>query len=141
MKTATLTRTKTSDQGTFGTMVINEHSYVSGELPWRDNHNELSCIPVGMYTCTWRFSNHFQKNLYHVENVKGRDGVLIHPAHLMGDTTKGLKSELLGCIALGKVKGIINAQEAVLQSKAAIDEFNEYLNGQPVELVIVEKYG
>ena len=49
---ATLTRTKTGDSGTFGNLRLDDGSlFVTGELPWRDNAPQKSCIPAGTYTC------------------------------------------------------------------------------------------
>lgn len=61
------------------------------ELPWLENRRRISCIPEGEYVLQKRFSPKFKWHL-HLQNVPGRDFILIHPAN---DATK----ELLGCIA------------------------------------------
>jgi|SRR5579863_333349 len=61
------------------------------ELPWKENHAQVSCIPEGRYGLTKRFNNKFRWHL-HVMNVLQRTGILIHPAN-------DALQELKGCIA------------------------------------------
>lgn len=61
------------------------------ELPWRENQRNISCIPEGRYRLTLYPSKKFGMRLL-INNVKGRDGILIHPAN---DAAK----ELQGCVA------------------------------------------
>ncbi len=61
------------------------------ELAWLENQNRISCIPEGEYVLLKRFSPKFQWHL-HLQNVPGRDLILIHPAN-------DAKKELMGCIA------------------------------------------
>ena len=61
------------------------------ELPWLQNQRNVSCIPEGRYELKLRVTAKRGQHLL-VVNVKGRDGILIHPAN---DASK----ELRGCIA------------------------------------------
>ncbi|TDE05803.1 DUF5675 family protein [Flavobacterium sandaracinum] len=61
------------------------------ELPWLQNQRRVSCVPEGEYVLRQRFSPKFKWHL-HLQNVPGRDLILIHPAN-------DAKKELLGCIA------------------------------------------
>lgn len=61
------------------------------ELPWLGNQRRISCIPTGEYVLQKRFSPKFKWHL-HLQNVPGRDLILIHPAN-------DARKELLGCIA------------------------------------------
>lgn len=61
------------------------------ELPWLQNQRNVSCIPEGRYELKLRATANRGQHLL-VVNVKGRDGILIHPAN---DAMK----ELRGCIA------------------------------------------
>jgi hypothetical protein len=61
------------------------------ELPWLQNQRNVSCIPEGRYELRMRATAKRGQHLL-VLNVKGRDGILIHPAN---DASK----ELRGCIA------------------------------------------
>ena len=78
--------------GTNGDLVLNGklicHTIV---LPWKENEHAHSCIPEGSYRLTRRFTEHLGHHFL-VENVPGRDLILIHPAN---DALKELK----GCIA------------------------------------------
>lgn len=138
MKHARLTRIETSDHGTFGVVHFGNYSLFTGELPWRGNASGLSCIPAGKYTCLWTYSPAFKRMMYLVDQVKDRSGIRIHPANLMGDTRKGLKSHLLGCITLGERRGTIKGQQAVLVSRPAVSKLESYMAGEPFELEIVD---
>ncbi len=61
------------------------------ELPWLQNQRSVSCIPEGRYELRKRVTQKRGQHLL-VVNVKGRDGILIHPAN-------DAKKELRGCIA------------------------------------------
>lgn len=136
----TLTRLESSNQGTFGDFSLIRNgtleSFYSGELPWRDNQSNLSCIPKGTYKVAlvdWLKHN---KKVYMVQGVKGRGGILIHSANYMGDMEKGYKTQLKGCIALGERLGIMEGQKALLMSAPAIRRFYNLLNGESFELEI-----
>lgn len=131
-----LQRGPSTDHGTFGVMTAGGQSWFTGELPWRDNTSDVSCIPAGVYRCAMSFSPRFRVQMYQVLEVVGRVGVRIHPANLMGDVTKGMKSQLHGCIALGKKLGYIDGQKAVLVSRPAMREFEAAMKGQPFTLEI-----
>ena len=74
---------------------------------------------------------------YHVNNVKGRDSILIHSANFAGDVDLGFKTHLLGCIALGQKFGVVDGQLAVLLSTAAISAFHREMNRQPFDLEVM----
>jgi hypothetical protein len=61
------------------------------ELPWKNNHTRVSCIPEGRYELVKRWSPRFNRHLQ-VMNVPGREYILIHPAN-------EALHELKGCIA------------------------------------------
>src|SRR5690242_2550775 len=61
------------------------------ELPWLQNKRSISCIPEGRYELKNRITAKRGQHLL-VMNVKGRDGILIHPAN-------DARKDLLGCIA------------------------------------------
>jgi hypothetical protein len=61
------------------------------ELPWLQNKRSVSCIPQGRYELKKRTTAKRGQHLL-VVNVKGRNGILIHPAN-------DAKKELRGCIA------------------------------------------
>lgn len=143
MKTAYLFRKPTSDQGTFGFLVADGKIWNSLELPDRDNKQNISCIPSGEYTCKIRYSPHFKRITFHLQDVKGRSYILIHSANFAGDKEKGWQSHLNGCIALGKSSGRAknkfgNFQMAVFNSRTAIREFMNTMNNEEFKLIIKE---
>ncbi len=133
---AKLTRSESGDEGTFGELLVLDRVFKTGELPWRDNNPDFSCIPAGTYQAKVTFSNRFQRPLYELQAVPAREHIRMHPANWMGDTKKGLKCQLEGCIALGFAVGQLEDQKAIQQSKAAVAEFMELTQSQDIELTI-----
>lgn len=137
MRRATLTRTETTDQGTFGTLVTDTgFTCRTGELPWRDNHSDFSCIPPGEYFCSYHYSPSHGL-CYWVGAVPNRQDIQIHSANFCGDKTKGFKSELLGCIAPGLDVGILASQKAVIHSREALIALETNLNCENLMLKIL----
>lgn len=136
-----LVRTESTDQGTFGTLMVSSRGIVfqcfTGELPWRDNAGSISCIPIGTYNVTWGLSPRLKKYTYRIEGVPKRSGVLIHSANLMGDMDKGYMTQLKGCIALGERRGYIDKQKAILVSKPCVSRFESIMGPSPFKLEIV----
>lgn len=81
------------------------------ELPWRDNQNNISCIPEGTYPITPRRSAKYNDHL-HILNVPNRSYILVHEANYV--------HELRGCIAVGKERkhlngdGLIDVSHSIL---------------------------
>lgn len=136
MKKVILQRKESSDHGTFGKIFVGEHVFFTGELPWRENRANVSCIPAGVYQCYWTPSPAFRRKLYIVSDVKNRSGVRMHSANLMGDREKGFLSQLNGCISLGEKLGFLDGQKALLLSMPAMRKFEKLLNYEPFELEI-----
>jgi hypothetical protein len=132
-----------TDQGSFGTMTLeNGESWLCLELPYRNNQNGLSRILPGNYTAKLLWSEHFGRNLYHLQDANGRHAIEIHNANFAGDVTKGWKSQLHGCCAPGKSQGQLDRgdgvmQNAILQSLIALEEFMTATNGEDLSIEIV----
>lgn len=147
MRIVTLESEISTDEGTFGVLTSDSgFSCSTGELPWRNNDAGKSCIPEGIYTCSLIFSPHFQKNIYHVENVPNRTDVEIHAGNFCGDTDAGYDSDVLGCILLGASVGQLNNrhvparnQKAVLSSGATLIRFIADMNGENFQLRVIRK--
>ena len=140
MPKLTLTRLESSAHGTFGLLQF-EHdgwleSFYTGELPWLDNASGKSCIPVGTYKVTKTNWIKYNKPVYILKDVPGRQGILIHSANFMGDREKGLKSQLYGCIALGEKLGTMEGQKALLVSSPAVRRFQDIMEWADFELEI-----
>lgn len=124
---AFLSRFYQDDEVTLGTFAIEGKKrplFYTLENPWRDNKQRISCIPNGVYKVS-PFSGVKYKNVYQVENVPGRDAILLH----WGNTVKNTE----GCILLGL--GALN--DSVTQSVAAINKLISILDYQPFELHIM----
>jgi len=128
-----LDRTSTGPHGTFGTLTGLDFDFHSLELPWVDTNGDglgdpqKSCITPGTYKCEWHTSPKYGP-CYEVTGVEGRSHILIHPANW--------SHQLLGCIALGKGRGVLNGKPAITQSRDAIKEFHNHMAQQPFTLEV-----
>lgn len=114
MKQLALNRLHDWEGVTRGELIVESKHFYTLELLWNDNKVKESCIPGGAY--------HIEKNergVWEIMNVPGRDKIQIHAGNTAADTT--------GCILLGKSRGILEGMPAVLQSKDAMEEFNEIM--------------
>ena len=73
------------------------------ELPWKNNHTGVSCIPEGRYELAKRWSPKFGRHLQ-MMNVSGRELILIHPANEALRELKGCIAPV--CLLTGAGKGI-----------------------------------
>lgn len=140
MERIILERFETSDQGTFGKIRIGNETFYTLELPWRENQNNISCIPPGVYECMMTDSAHFKRKMYLVDGVNGRTGIRIHSANFGGDATLGLKKQLNGCIALGLHIGTLSGQKCILLSSAAVPKFERIMERESFLLEIQNGY-
>lgn len=152
----TLIRTKSSDQGTLGQIVMPDKTILyTCELPYKDSNKDshgdsnTSCIDPGhTYDAKFLWSPKHDANKYHILGVVGRDVIEMHSGNFGGDTSlkdsKGnqlYQSDILGCILLGRSIGILknkfgNMQEAVESSVSAVTYFETYMKGEPFTLTI-----
>ena len=128
-----LIRNPSTPYGTFGQLIGFDFDYYSLELPWVDTNGDglgdpqKSCITPGEYECVWHTSPKYGP-CYEVTGVVGRTHILIHPANW--------SHQLLGCIALGKGRGVLNGKPAITQSRDAIKEFHNHMAQQPFTLQV-----
>lgn len=88
------------------------------ELPWKDNHQRISCIPVGMYDVQKRLSEKFGE-VVRVLNVTGREGILIHAGNKVSDVQ--------GCILPG-----IKSNDIVISSRIHLRKILELVKNKAV---------
>lgn len=149
-----LIRQPTTDEGTFGLLSLPARalSWVSLELPWRDNEQMRSCIRPGpgegelTYRCSLRqtskWSPRDDRRLFGVNDVEGRTDILLHAANYGGDIDLGWHTDLLGCIApgmrFGKLKHpeVGHEQSAILGSRTALAEAMAELGDEDFDLVV-----
>lgn len=156
MKKATVIRVDDIRQ-TLGVMNVDNGGFVSKslELPWKNNDNNISCIPIGKYTCKYTRSPRMsvehltrwlkknvgkteadcpesEKNVYTYEimNVPKRGGVRIHSANYF--------HQLRGCIALGNAAKDMDMDgcDDISHSGQTIKAFEKYMNYEDFELEI-----
>lgn len=92
------------------------------ELPWQDNHNEVSCIPKGTYSVAKISpSANIPYEHFAIQNVPSRSGVCIHAANYV--------SQLRGCIAVGLAEGDINGDGLldITSSQTALKKLLDFL--------------
>ena len=110
MNTATLTRNKFTDAGTFGDW-LSDTGFKCVTLE-RLKLGEHGCIPAGTYICELRYSNAHKTQdygygkgmVYGLKDVPGRTDVEIHSANWavpIKTETEPEHLQLLGCIAPG----------------------------------------
>ncbi len=136
----TLLRTSSGESGTFGVLLVPEMAALRTiELPEKGNRRNVSCIPTGTYQVSWEYSKKFGHS-YKIKNVPGRSHILFHAGNFAGNTGKGYVSHFKGCIGIGKFSGRLNGQLAIIDSKQAIEEFNERMNENDFMLRITALY-
>ena len=139
----TIDRFATGDEGTQGKAALDDvGSWCVLELPWRDNHAKLSCIPARTYKAKLQLSKHFHRQLYLLLDVPDRTEIEMHPGNWAGDEVKGFKTDVEGCIMLGHSFGHLGTghgipgQLALIASREAISEFMAMTKGQEIDVVI-----
>ncbi len=141
-----MVRFQSNQFGTFSLLTLQSgKTLIIGELPWKDNRPNLSCIPKNEYVCRRIISPKFGE-VYKVDNVPNRTNILIHAANFVGDTEKRLKSDVLGCLAPGKRMGTLSlanktGQLAVLASGDALRELLAEVDGESFLLNITGVVG
>lgn len=118
--TPTLTLTRLTDDGqtTLGVLRIGDgvgHPLIHTlEDTWKNNANQVSCIPPGTYTCVPHTGAKF-KNVWRLLNTAPRVAILIHAGNTHLDTH--------GCILVGL--GVTGTR--ITQSRAALDYMRKVL--------------
>lgn len=129
------------NQGTRGLFLCGSLSFHSLELPDRGNAANISRIPAGEYVIKEVQARHAiggRRDLYLVLDVPGRGGILVHAGTWAGDRALGYRSSVYGCILIGKSIGTYLGQKAIFNTRAAVREFMEYLDGKSGRLLIQE---
>ena len=134
-----LRRVFTCDQGTVGILRSrkDEICFVL-ELPWRENKRNISCIPSGEYRTTYlpRSGSGRYRDVYHVQEVWQRSGILVHTGNYAGATDKGYKSHSCGCLLPASSIRSSNGQLIGILSAQALKRIHLATNRQPFTLSI-----
>jgi hypothetical protein len=104
---------------------------ISLERGWRNNENNISCIPAGMYDVVIEWSNRFKKDLWEIKGVPNRAETKFHAANYW--------FQLNGCIALGQSLKKLNADEYldITNSVKTMDAFHQALKPYKKAILII----
>jgi hypothetical protein len=116
----TLHRQKVSATAVQGELSLDGSHYGwTLERPYTDP--EHACIPVGTYPLSVGWSNHFQCDMVHINDVPGRAGILIHGGNHVTDS--------LGCVMVGQNHNVALAM--VDTCSALVKGLKEYVSTHP----------
>ena len=140
MKEVTVIRVPSDEHQTLGILKVKDSDFMAKtlELAWKNNENNVSCIPIGTYICKYTRSKRISEATgkdyftYEITNVPNRGGVRIHSANYF--------HQLRGCIALGdKDKSLDMDGDGsidIAHSGATIKAFELLMNYEDFNLII-----
>ena len=142
MKTVKIVRDWQDENQTLGKCTVYDEnnkpifSALSLERGWRNNINNISCVPLGCYPLILEFSNRFQTDLWELKNVSNRSETKLHSANFF--------FQLSGCIALGRSLEDINKDgySDITASRSTMRSFHNAMgNDTRAEILITDNKG
>ena len=130
MRDVIIKRAWADDRATLGMLTINDvqhDPFFTLENPMRETPVD-SRIRAGLYKCQPYSGTKF-KDVYILNNVPGRETILIHWGNFEADT--------LGCIIIGNGACMLGGKPAVADSRAAFDRFRAIIGERTFNLMIV----
>lgn len=121
-----LIKTVCSSAQTLGFLSYGAFECCTLELPWKDNKNDVSCIPAGRYKGR-KIVSPSNGNCIEIMDVVNRTHIQIHSANYV--------RQLLGCIAVGKTMQDIN-NDGLLDVTSSRNTLDELLALLPDEFEI-----
>lgn len=93
------------------------------ELAWRNNLPQVSCVPAGKYRMVYEHSEKFNRKLWELKDVPGRDEIKFHVANFA--------DQLLGCIAVGDMHLDLNdnGERDLRNSKVTLSRLHDWTRG------------
>ena len=136
MKEVIVVRYKVTDNYSLGHCFVRHEDGVtdyvgaSMERGWRNNQNNISCVPKGTYTLKLEYSPRFRKKLWELYGVPNRTECKFHVSNYW--------NQLNGCIALGKYHKDIDGDgdPDVVSSGPTMKKFHEMMSGELARVVI-----
>jgi len=132
----TVILTRDSDDGiqTLGSLTVYKEGEVifkcdTLELPWNNNKQGHSCVPIGAYNLK-RYSSNNHKEVYALPGVPDREYILIHPGNYYTD--------IEGCILLGDGYKDINGDGVIdiENSTETLKKLKDVLEYKEVPIII-----
>jgi len=115
MKILTLKRVSYISDGTFGVLFDGKIPFcLTLEREWKNNEENISCIPTGIYICKRVDSPKFG-DTFEVCDVPGRTHILFHKGNIEDDSH--------GCIITGEEYGEYKGKVAIKSSGKGFTEF------------------
>jgi hypothetical protein len=101
------------------------------ERGWRNNENNVSCVPKGTYKLEYEYSSRFKTFLWELKGVPKRSEAKFHSANYW--------SQLEGCIALGLRYKKLNADSYndLTNSADTMSAFHQVLKGENKATLII----
>ncbi len=121
MRKLKLVRIAYISDGTFGVLFDYDGTpfCLTLEREWKDNKRNISCIPVGVYTCKRIDSPKFG-DTFKVLRVPGRTDILFHKGNIEDDSH--------GCIVIGEQFHHYKGKVSLKASREGFAEFKEITN-------------
>jgi hypothetical protein len=113
---------------TIGALIIDgDPVCLTLELPWKNNAQNVSRIPAGIYECKRVYDRttgggSYIPETFEITGVPGRSGILFHVGNSIKDTQ--------GCVLTGMALGGADRAGWILNSK---DAFGEFLRATSLE--------
>ncbi len=138
MKTVLIYRYRVRDKYSLGQCFIKHESgiidYIGATLErgWKDNQNNISCVPKGEYELKLEKSPRFRKLLWELYGVPNRSECKFHAANYW--------KQLNGCIALGVKHRDIDGDKIpdVTSSRPTMKKFHEAMTGTVAKVIIMD---
>lgn len=110
-----LIRLDENEHGTFGVLLIDSYAFcVTLEPEDKDNKQNISSIPEGMYICKRIISPRYGET-FEITNVPNRTHVLFHAGNVEEHTK--------GCVLLARKFGVLGEKRAILNSGNTFEQF------------------
>lgn len=127
----TLKRIAMADCGTFGVLITDGIPFaLTLEREWKNNQQNVSCIPSGTYVCKRIWSPKFG-GTFEVMTVPERSHILFHKGNLEDDSH--------GCILIGEQYESLNGVPGILASRKGYSEFIGKLKDKNNFQLIIEE--
>lgn len=122
-----LQRLPKNDNVMFGVILVDSvPRFVTLEPPWNDNQHNISCVPAGTYKVVKIHSPRFNKDVFMMIDIPGRDAVEFHVGNGIQDTH--------GCVLLGLQFSL--SDYAIVNSGIAFDNFMKMMPNEGFTITI-----